>query len=31
MFELFCSDVTVTAQESIDYYLTQYVEPDEVR
>ena len=31
MFELFCSNVTVTSQETVDYYLTQYVEPDEAR
>lgn len=31
MFELFCSDVTVTAQDTVDFYLTQYVEPDEER
>ena len=31
MFELFCSDVTVTPQEIVDYYESQYVEPDKER
>lgn len=31
MFELFCSNVTVTAQETVDTYLSQYVEPDKAR